>query len=377
VELAFARCLDRGELKNAGRCWKRLDDVLGLRPNTSPKSLSETLSRIGRSRGSQDVFFEAVRGEDEEIAVDVSVLFSQARGATLSKKGYNRFRSSASQVNMVMTCGLAGGRPQYMNAVPGNVKEGSAVNMLDEFGLEEGTVLVMDRAYCIEGFLKEIRRKKLEYIVAARRDSRAYSEVSVGDGMFRWRDSAVRYGSSEFGEGWAYRFENLSSRNDELVDSLKAEERGSDRVQDRARAGNLMVLSSKDMDPKDVYRIYKTRCAIEERFDAAKNVLSADRMYMHDDDRILGHMFVTFVSLQIWTEISKIVDDADLSSSYSVRDVLDAYSVMKTITANGLRIEQTVPKDVRDMDEKLGLYLFTEPKAVRKRGRPKAGPSSS
>ena len=57
---------------------------------------------------------------------------------------------------------------------------------------------------------------------------------------------------------------------------------------------------------------------------------------------------------------------------YSVRDVLDTYSVMKSITANGLMIEQTVPKDVREMDEKLGLYLFTEPRVVKKkRERPK------
>ena len=371
IELAFARCLGRGELKNAGKCWKRLDDVLGLRPNTSPKSLSETLARIGNSRGSQDMFFETVRDEDGEIAVDMSVIFSQARGASLSKKGYNRFRTSSLHVGLVLTCGLAGGRPQYMNVIPGNVKEGAAADMLDEFGLEAGTILVMDRAYCIAKFLKEIKEKGLEYIVAAKRNSTAYREVAVGNGMFAWRRSAVRYGKARCGDGWAYRFENLSQRNDELVDGLLAEENGRGRGPNVDKAGNFMILSSVDMDPKEIYRIYKTRCTIEERFDTAKNVLSADKMYMHDDEHILGHLFVTFVSLQIWMSIADIIDKADLSGSYSVRDVIDTYSVMKSITANGLKIEQTVPKDVREMDEKLGLYLFTEP-AVRKRGRPKA-----
>jgi hypothetical protein len=371
IELAFARCLDRGELKNAGKCWKRLDDVLGLRPNTSPKSLSETLARIGNSRGSQDMFFETIRDEDNEIAVDMSVIFSQARGASLSKKGYNRFRMSSRQVSLVLTCGLAGGRPQYMNVIPGNVKEGSVVNMLDEFDMPEGTILVMDRAYCITKFLKEIKKKGLEYIVAAKRNSKAYRDVNVGNDMFVWRRSAVRYGKAECGDGWAYRFESLTQRNDELVDGLLAEENGRGRGPNVDKAGNFMILSSMDMDPKEVYRIYKTRCTIEERFDVAKNVLSADKMYMHDDEHILGHLFVTFVSLHIWMDIADMIDKADLSGSYSVRDILDTYSVMKAITANGLKIEQTVPKDVREMDEKLGLYLFTEP-AVRKRGGPEA-----
>jgi hypothetical protein len=377
IELAFSRCLDRGELKNAGKCWKRLDDVLGLRPNTSPKSLSETLSRIGRSRGSQDMFFETVHNDDKEMAVDMSVIFSKARGATLSKKGYNRFRTAVPHVNLVLTCGLTEGRPQYMNVVPGNVKEGAAVNMLDEFGLEEGTVLVMDRAYCNSGFLSEVKKRKFEYIVAARRNSKAYNEVIVGGEMFKWRNSAIRYGKSVFGDGYAYRFENLSQRNAELVDSLAAEEKGRGRGPDIEKAGNFMIFSSMDMDAKNVYRIYKTRCTIEERFDAAKNCLSADRMYMHDDEHMLGHLFITFVSLQIWMEISDIIDKADMLGSYSVRDILDTYSVMKNITANGLRVEQTVPKDVRELDEKLGLYMFTEPGVKKKRGRTKKENASS
>jgi len=377
VELAFSRCLDRGELKNTGKCWKRLEDVLGLRPNTSPKSLSETLSRIGRSRGSQDMFFETVHDDDKEMAVDMSVIFSKARGATLSKKGYNRFRATVPHVNLVLTCGLTRGRPQYMNIVPGNVREGAAVNMLDEFGLEEGTVLVMDRAYCNNEFLSEVKKRKFEYIVAAKRNSKAYNEVSVGSEMFKWRNSAIRYGKSVFNGGYAYRFENLSQRNAELVDGLTAEEKGRGRGPDVEKAGNFMIFSSMDMDAKNVYRIYKTRCTIEERFDTAKNCLSADRMYMYDDEHVLGHLFITFISLQIWMEISDIIDKADMLGSYSVRDVLDTYSVMKNITANGLRIEQTVPKDVRELDEKLGLYMFTEPAVKKKRGRPKNKIASS
>jgi hypothetical protein len=36
----------------------------------------------------------------------------------------------------------------------------------------------------------------------------------------------------------------------------------------------------------------------------------------------------------------------------------------------GTEIRQSVPKDVRDLDEKLGLYLFTESKTVGKKEQP-------
>lgn len=111
VELCFARLLGRGELNKVGRCWNRLEDVLGLRPNTSPKSLSQTLEKVGLARGSQDMFFERLGCEDEEMAIDMSVIFSKAEGAMMLKTGYNRFRLSCPQFNLLVGCGLASGRP--------------------------------------------------------------------------------------------------------------------------------------------------------------------------------------------------------------------------------------------------------------------------
>lgn len=378
VELAFARCLGRGELSKAGRCWSRLEDVLGLRPNTSPASLSRTLGNVGRSRGSQDLFFDRIRTEEREMAVDMSVLFSRARGATLVKSGYNRFRTTNTQVNLLLVCGLASGLPQYMRAVPGNGKEGSAISMLDEFDIPEGTVLVMDRGYCDHNFLSAVRKRGLDYVVAAKRSSKAYGEVQVDERrLFRWRKSAVACGHGPFRDGWAYRFENLNNRNDELVDALRAKERGSDRTPDLDKAGNFMVLTSKQMGPEEVYGIYKKRCEIEDRFDEAKNCLSADKMHMTDDGHILGHMFVTFLSLYIWSAVADLIDNAEMSGSCSVSEVLDTYAVMKVMTSNA-EIRQTVPKDVRDLDRKLGLYLYTERKEAKKRGRkPKASAASS
>ena len=373
MELAFARCLGKGTLSKAGRCWKNLDDVLDLRPNTSPKALSESLERIGRARGCQDMFFDRIRSDDEEMAVDMSVIFSRAKGSMLLKRGYNRFRTSCEQLNLLLTCGLGTGRPQYMSVLPGNVKEGSAISMLDEFDIPMGTVLVMDRGYCSSGFLKEVKNEGLEFVVAAKRSSKAYDAVHVGEGMFRWRTSAVSYGHASFDGMYAYRFENLNNRNDELVDSLKATENGRERSSDPSKAGNFMILSSLETDPRTIYSMYKKRCLVEEHFDTAKSVLSADRMYMQDDAHMLGHLFVTFISLLIWMSVEDMIDEADMSGQISVSDVLETYGTMKSISSEGAEIRQAVPKDVRDLDTKLGLYLYMEPKILGKPGRrPKA-----
>ncbi len=384
IELVFARCLGRGELSKAGRTWNRLENVFGIRPNTSPASLSKTLERVGTSRTSQDMFFQRLRNNDCQMAIDMSVIFSKSKGAMMNKRGYNRFRLSCPQFNLLMGCGLATGRPQYMRVIPGNAKEGSAVSMLDEFEIPEGTFLVMDRGYSDRKFLNEVKEKGLEYIVAVERNSKTYDTTDTEEGMFRWRKDAVAFGHSECEFGWAYRFENLSHRNDELVDNLWAQENNRKRDLNLDKAGNFIIISSKELDAREIYRIYKTRCEIENLFDIAKNELSANKMHMQDDVHVMGFLFIVFLSLITRFGISQLLEKADLISSYSPEDVLDIYGTMKCIEGNA-EIRQTVPKDVRELDAKLGLFMYSTKedldrlnRAPKKRGRkPKASVPSS
>ena len=185
IELAFTRCLGRGELNKTRRCWKGIEDVFKLRPNTSPKSLSKTLEHVSLGRGSQNMFFNRIRMDEGEMAIDMSVIFSKSRGSVMLKTGYNRFRSSCPQFNLLMGCSISSGRPQYMKVLPGNVKEGSAVSMLDEFDIPEGTVLVMDRGYSDKTLLTQIEETDLEFIVAVRRNSDMYKVTDTSEGMFR------------------------------------------------------------------------------------------------------------------------------------------------------------------------------------------------
>ena len=383
IELVFARCLGKGELSKAGRVWDTLENVFGLRPNTSPASLSKTLQRIGQSRGSQDLFFDRLRDGDCQMAIDMSVIFSKANGTKMNKKGYNRFRLSCPQFNLLMGCGLSSGRPQYMKVLPGNNKEGAAGSMLDEFEIPKGTFLVMDRGYSDSKFLAQIKEKELEYIVAVKRNSKTYDITDTKEGMFRWRKSAVAFGHCECDLGWAYRFENLNHRNDELVDNLWAQEQGKKRNLNSEKAGNFIVVSSKELPAQEVYRIYKTRCEIENLFDTAKNELSANKSHMQDDAHVMGFLFIVFLSLITRFGITKLIENADLLSTYSPEDVLDIFGTMKIIESK-TEIRQVVPKDVRDLDAKLGLFWYSTPedleklqKKPKKRGRkPKASPPS-
>ena len=82
-------------------------------------------------------------------------------------------------------------------------------------------------------------------------------------------------------------------------------------------------------------------------------------------------------------EIARLINEVDLVSSYSP-DVLDVYAPMKVITGEA-KIRQVVPKDVRDLDARLDMFLYSTQDdrdrlmgIMKKRGRKlkASGPSS-
>ena len=148
-------------------------------------------------------------------------------------------------------------------------------------------------------------RKGYDFPVALKCNSKEYSVTNADEGMFKWRDSVVGYGHARYKTYFTYRFENLSHKNDELLDNINARKNGDLGID---KAGNFIILCSKKLDAEQVYRIYKKRCETEGLFDTAKNCLSTDKMYIHDNAHIIGHLFIAFVSPMIWLRIAELIE---------------------------------------------------------------------
>jgi hypothetical protein len=364
LALAFCRCVGRGPINKFARTWSSFDDVLGLRPKRNPGTLAKVLELAGGSEHRRNMFFNGLPKHGSVMAVDMSVCFSRSEGAFIVKKGYNRFRMTATQFNLALICDTERGMPEAMRTVAGNIREGSVKGMLEEFDIKEGTVLVMDRGYFSKDIMDAVTDNDNEFVIAARRNCTAYDTVSTEwTGMFRWSDRAVMASKGTWNGFRAYRFEDQSLKNDELWDAMKARDEKGIEPKCPAKAGHLILISSLDTDPEDIYRMYKYRDMIEKCFDTAKNVLDADRTYMHDDLRIMGHNLVTFISLYITMRIYGWLEDAGLLTRHSVSDVLDIYGSVRSIRTDMGDLPYDIGADVRRLDRALGVDLYPIPRS--------------
>lgn len=358
MALAQLRLLGNPRLNHASDSWRLMDDIRGLNPRMSDEVLSDVLKSAGESHKARERFYDMIEDKNEHHeAVDLSVIFSKSSGMKMLRKGYNRFRLKCTQFNLNVICDVKTGKPRRLCMVCGNVKENSIKGMLDQFGIDEHLVLILDRGYGGKKVLNQLVEAEHDFIVALKRDSAAYETVGTGEGHFIFEDRAINYGTGTFWGYFAYRFEDLSMRSEEIYDKYKAEEDKGREVKNLDRAGNIMILSSMKIDAREIYRMYKDRCSIENFFDTAKNDLEGDVTYLRSDLHVMGYNFVTFLAFCIWWNIRFRLKEANLESRYTPSDLLRSFAAVKIIYTMSGPVITDVPKDVRTLAERTNFSL--------------------
>jgi hypothetical protein len=355
--LAELRLLDCPRLNHAADTWRLIDDTRGLSPRMSPEILSDVLMTAGNAVGPREDFFSSIENGERCLAIDMSAVFSRSEGAFMLRKGYNRYRFQGTQFNLVAVCGASSGIPTRLGMVCGNVKENSITGMLKEFGITEKSILILDRGYCGKTILNEIIKAGHDFVVAGKRNNAAYSTSVENAKRFTWEGRAIDCWTGRCWGYYAYRFEDASLRADERYDKYKAEEEKGIEPKDLEKAGNILLLSSLDLPAKDIYRMYKMRSAVENFFDTAKNGLYGDSTYMRTDAHIMGYNFVTFLAFCIWHDIHTRLETAGLEHRYSPANVLRKFAAVKMYHMSDGPKMSAVPKDVRELGEKIGIDL--------------------
>ena len=124
------------------------------------------------------------------------------------------------------------------------------------------------------------------------------------------------------------------------------------------RSGRILLLSNLDLPEKDVFELYKKRERVEKLFDAYKSALSADRLYLQDNEAIFGHVFVSFLSLYAYIKLESALKKAELNSKISPTDLLFEFGKVYHIDLGEQEVITEVPKKLLDIEAKLGWDVF-------------------
>lgn len=349
-------------LKRIKDSWEEFYNLEGIKPNLNPSNLSKVLREVGLDRFDQSEIFNNLKNVDTQLVYDLSTCFSRSMSILQAEKGYNKDCIQVPQINFALLCGLDSEMPTMIKSVPGSVRDISTLyKTIEELDIKD-KVLLLDRGFFSEDSLKLLEKKHVKFVLPTKRNSHYYDTRIHLNEEFIYHDRLIKCGKRKLGDRFLYLYEDQDLRLEELKTIFRKKEEG--KISDEAyslkqkRAGKFLIISNYDIEKKEMYELYKKRDSIEKLFDVYKTTLDADKLYLHDDASVYGHVFVAFLSLYVYCKLLKAIKKADINDKFSPADILLKFRKVKNIDFGENNIITEVPKKVRELDKILQFDIF-------------------
>lgn len=361
--LAMVRCLGTVPLKRAASVWEKHENIRHLRPAMSPKSLSDMLESVGSDRNAQDRVFSRIGMASKELAMDLSEFFSSSDAVSYAEDGYNPEHEDTPQINISLVVAQDTGVPVMIRCLPGSVRDMHTVCASVKEMNRTNVTLIMDRGFYSRKNMGILDGSGLSFVFPVKRNSLLYDNVRINEyDTFEYHGRLIRYGKCRYDHHWAYRFKDESMRLGEeraAFERYRAGEITKEKLQEKQeRMGQMIMVSNIDLEPEELFLMFKRRDKVEKRFKNFKSTIDADVCYLQDNMSVSGHVFVSFLSLYMLAHLEDRLRKAGMLSKLSVYDVLHEYSKAYAVRMDDGMVDYEVPKKLQDLDAKLGFGIF-------------------
>jgi len=325
--------------------FKKVD----LRKNT----LTALIQDIGSDRQPIVKFLKTFIEGTEHIIFDATSIISNASCIEAAQKGYSSQKGYDSYVNLFYMFNTDKKEPNYYRIFPGNIQGTSALkNCLQESGIKE-MIAIGDKGFCSKNNLQLLEESSLQYILPLKRD--IYQNAF--DGHFIYQGRVIFYTSLPETTG-----KKVIIFTDKSL-ALEEEKTYLKRIEDQFEGYTMegyqekqikfgtisMITNCLHLSEEHIYSSYKTRMEIETVFDTYKNLLEADRTYMHSDKSLEAWIFINHLATMFYYRVFNLLKTHDLLKKISPADLF-----ARTMRINKIKInDQWVTSEINLQTKKL------------------------
>lgn len=318
--------------------------------NLSKNTLTELMKELGDSKEKINNFLHKFIDGSKHLVFDTSNIISQSKGAEINQVGYNSERNFEPQVNLFYMFSIDKQMPVYYRIFPGNIHGINALKLcVIEAGIKNA-IAIGDKGFCSQKNIELLQNSDLKYILPLKRDntlidysklkSRNYEQAF--DNHFFYNDRVVFYYELPVNSKQkVVVFYDPSLRLDEETNYLRRIEQQQEEYsmngykEKQLSFGTMaMITNMVDCHAKEIYEYYKSRMEVEVVFDMYKNLLQADRSYMHSDESIHAWVFINHIATLMYYKIFNLIKQHNLLSKISPKDLLMRLSRVTKLKIN-------------------------------------------
>ena len=363
IALSIIRALNPGPIRLAQTIWEDTYTSTRIDANLSPQNVSSTLSMLGNMVQETYDLFAKLSPEAGMLFYDLTSILSYSKKLKLAERGYSVEGELTSQVKVAMAFSTNTWLPVAVDVFYGSIKEVKVLKYFVERFPVSDIGFVMDRGFSSYKELLDLKKQKIHYVAALKKNSKLLPSVVRMVGAFGYRKRNIAFCKVKRRPyGFLYLFEDPELRGSEESFLLgKVSEglismgdfRGESRL-----AGVVGILSDLDVEAQVVYEQYKEREEIEQAFDFMKNDLEADKTYLGRDEAVRGYFVVVFLAMRLYFKILKRLRERDLVGKVSVREVLLELSKVRMIVEkSGREYLCALPKKTEQILEVFSDFL--------------------
>lgn len=390
--------------------------------SSSSQKISELLEKIGRMEEERERFFWKwikMQGEIKAIVFDITSISSYSRFIESLEWGYNRDGEDLAQINFGIAIGGESELPLSYRIYPGSIPDVSTLKNicihLKSFGLKE-FLFVLDRGFWSKTNIAEMEREGIGFIlpipfgtkIAKSLISKERKALSSPLSGFYFQKQAlfhIKRGIELSGINlYAHLYLNEKRRAEEVegfmrklveieegvkVRGLRSREEVEAFIEERMKGGKklfsvkvrggevkilrrlkaisrlmgrmgkmIIVTNRKELGREEILLFYRRKDRIEKLFDTMKNELEGGRLRVSSKEAMEGRIFLSYLSLIIWSAIAKVMKEKELFKNYTVSEVLYELKKLKVVEMiDGRRYLTEISKKQRFLYEKFDISI--------------------
>ena len=134
--------------------------------------------------------------------------------------------------------------------------------------------------------------------------------------------------------------------------SLKRKPKSITRLMNRM-GKTVLLTNDPALGREDILNLYRRKDALEKMFDVIKNELESGRLRVSSKEAMEGRIFLTFLSLILYSEVSRVMKEKDLYKTYTLSEVFFELKKLWIVTlTNGKSYLTEISKRQRNLFEK-------------------------
>lgn len=348
---------------------------------TTDKNVSNLLKTIGENRAKTVAWMKTLlegqqRSDKEEfVMMDSTHVISKSDLLTVNARGYNADFDYDEQIRLMYLFSAENRHPVYYRLINGNITDVKSMSLCLAEMQVQNVIFISDKGFYSKDNVKVMKDMGLQYIIPLRRDNSLINyqpllkkSFKLGLSYFLYQKRVIWY--------YVYRKEgfNLMTFLDESLRSKEEsdyidrmdrlpEKYTQEKFEKRLSSFGTLTFSfdiRTEKTPQEIYQAYKQRNEIEIVFDAYKNFLGADVMYMQNRYVLEGWLMANFIAMIAYHKLFARMRLVKKLDKHSPKDIIEQSKSIYMLKMNGEWNISETTKKTHDLFKLLGIDYLSQ-----------------